>query len=111
MDEGRRSALKKICFTAAGVAGGIPLLGTIRAASKALPAQHAAATQTRQLAMVVDMANMTDEIAQACIEVCHREHNVPASTNTRVSSAACGWAGTGTRIGAGKRGWASRRST
>ena len=34
MDEGRRSALKKICFTAAGVAGGIPLLGTVRAASK-----------------------------------------------------------------------------
>jgi len=81
MDEGRRSALKKICYTAAGVAGGIPLLGTVRAASKTPAAQHAAAAQTKQLAMVVDMANMTDEIANACIEVCHREHNVPASTD------------------------------
>ncbi len=79
MDEGRRSALKKICFTAAGVAGGIPLLGTVRAASRTIAAQHAAAPQTKQLAMVVDMANMTDEIAHACIEICHREHNVPKS--------------------------------
>jgi Fe-S-cluster-containing dehydrogenase component len=81
MDEGRRSALKKICFTAAGVAGGIPLLGTVRAASKTAAAQHAVAAQTKQLAMVVDMANMTDGIAKACIEICHREHNVPASTD------------------------------
>jgi molybdopterin-containing oxidoreductase family iron-sulfur binding subunit len=87
MDEGRRSCLKKICYTAAGLAGGVPLLGTVRAASKSAAAQvvsHGAAqaaAQTSQLAMVVDMAAMTDEIARDCIEICHREHNVPSSDN------------------------------
>jgi len=75
MDESRRSALKKIGCAAAGL-GCLPLGGCIDFAHERTPEGG-----TRQLAMVVDIAGVDDDVANACIEACHHAHNVPASSH------------------------------
>ncbi len=75
MDESRRNALKTIGCAAAGL-GCLPLAGCIDFYPERTPEGG-----TRQLAMVVDIARVNDDVAHACIEACHREHNVPASSD------------------------------
>jgi Fe-S-cluster-containing dehydrogenase component len=75
MDKNRRDALKKIGCAAAGL-GCLPAAGCIDLSHERTPEGG-----TRQLAMVVDIARVNDEVAHACIEACHTAHNVPASDN------------------------------
>lgn len=79
MDKSRRSCLKKIGYTAAGLSCGIPLLDAIGSSQPAQAPATQAAPELGQMAMVIDVAGVTEEVANACIEVCHREHNVPTS--------------------------------
>lgn len=76
MDESRRDFLKKAGSVAIGLSGGLPLLR----AAFAGPESHAAtAASLRQWAMVIDVEKcLREEVRQACIEACHREHNVPS---------------------------------
>jgi Fe-S-cluster-containing dehydrogenase component len=77
MSEDRRTFLKEIGFAALGLGCGFPL---VRAASSAA-VQHGTdqgATSTSQWAMVIDLEKcLNEEVRAACIEACHREHNVP----------------------------------
>ena len=75
MDNSRRDALKKIGCAAAGL-GCLPLSGCIDLSHEPTPEGG-----PRQLAMVVDIARVNDDVAHACIEACHHGHNVPASDN------------------------------
>ena len=77
MDKSRRDALKKIGCAAAGL-GCLPMGGCIDFAHEPDPEGG-----TRQLAMVIDIARVNDDVAHACIEACHYQHNVPTSDNPR----------------------------
>lgn len=78
MDEERRSFLKKAGYTAMGLGCGFPLLD---AACSAVTEGHASdhdETPPTQWAMVVDVQKCLHEpVRRACMEACHREHNVP----------------------------------
>ena len=73
MDKSRRDALKKIGCAAAGL-GCLPITGCIDLSYEPEPQGG-----RRQLAMVIDIAKVDDDVAHACIEACHHAHNVPAS--------------------------------
>ncbi len=76
MDESRRKFLKGAGCAALGLGGGLPLLR----AAFAISAQHSAGTvqSSKQLAMIVDVQKcLREDVRRACIEACHREHNVP----------------------------------
>ena len=75
MDESRRSCLKKLGCAMAGVGCGLPL------GCSGFSHEKAPKGGTQQLAMVIDIERVTEDVAHACIEVCHRLHNVPASTD------------------------------
>lgn len=76
MDKNRRDFLKIAGCTALGLSGGFPLL---RGLASATDVSHGHQTpDSKQLAMVVDLEKCADErVRAACIEACHREHNVP----------------------------------
>jgi Fe-S-cluster-containing dehydrogenase component len=76
MDESRRRFLKELGFAAVGVGCGLPLLDPGRWLTRSA-ALRAAAPGT-QWAMVIDLEKcLRDDVRRACIEACHREHNVP----------------------------------
>ena len=75
MDKSRRSCLKKIGFAAAGLGCGLPLEGCLNFSPEKVPTGG-----PQQLAMVIDIARVNDDVAHACIEACHHAHNVPASS-------------------------------
>ena len=76
MDENRRSFLKRTGCAALGLGCGVPLLSAGCGAGK--KGSHHEADASSQLAMIVDVAKCRDEeVRRACIEACHREHNVP----------------------------------
>ena len=76
MGETRRSFLKQAGCAALGLSGGLPLLNAAFAAS-----DHGAghgAPSSKQWAMVIDIQKcLREEVRKACVEACHREHNVP----------------------------------
>jgi molybdopterin-containing oxidoreductase family iron-sulfur binding subunit len=75
MDENRRSFLKR-AGAAMGLGCGFPLLNAACGASRAATGHGAPAS--RQMALVVDIRKcLRSEVRRACIEACHREHNVP----------------------------------
>jgi Fe-S-cluster-containing dehydrogenase component len=81
MDNSRRDFLKKLGCAALGVGAGFPLLRAIAssAVSGAVVHEHAAGTTAKQLGMIVDIKKcLNEEIRRACIEACHRLHNVPS---------------------------------
>ena len=74
MEENRRSFLKKAGCTALGLGSGCPLLMTGCS-------EHGSGdtdVSPSQWAMVVDIEKcLRKEVRDACVEACHREHNVP----------------------------------
>jgi Fe-S-cluster-containing dehydrogenase component len=77
MDESRRDFLKKLGIAAIAVGGGgLPLFRHV--SSIASSGASAAATAGKQWGMVIDIRKCFDErVRRACVEACHREHNVP----------------------------------
>ena len=76
MDESRRRFLKEAGCAALGLGCGVPLLGTACRAS-GQDREHGTPS-SNQWAMVVDIEKCrSEEVRRACIEACHREHNVP----------------------------------
>jgi Fe-S-cluster-containing dehydrogenase component len=76
MDESRRNFLKGAGCAAIGLSGGFPLLRAAFGSSD--PHAAGAATSLRQWAMVIDVEKcLREDVRQACVEACHREHNVP----------------------------------
>ncbi len=72
MEENRRSFLKRAGYTALGVGCGLPLLGAGCDHAKAKPGS------VSQWAMIVDLEKCKiDTVSEACIEACHKAHNVP----------------------------------
>ena len=77
MDESRRSFLKRIGCTAAGVGCGFPLLRALASASEAPHGQKAAGS--KQWGMVIDVRKcLNEDLLSACTEACRTEHNLPA---------------------------------
>ena len=80
MAENRRSFLKKAGCAALGLGCGFPLL-TASCADPKRGAGHAGAP-TSQWGMIVDIKKcLREEVRSACVEACHREHNVPDIAN------------------------------
>jgi len=81
MDESRRTFLKKLGGAAAAGCG-LSLLG---AAGKAVEgSRQATAASAEQWGLVVDVQKcLREEVRSACIEACHREHNVPQMPNPK----------------------------
>jgi molybdopterin-containing oxidoreductase family iron-sulfur binding subunit len=78
MDESRRSFLKETGLAAVGVSCGFPLLAGACASSSAQEESHSTASTEDQWAMVIDVEKcLAEEVQQACIDACHRAHNVP----------------------------------
>ena len=76
MDESRRSFLKEAGLAALGVGCGFPLLGAACGTSGRQTA--GAASPSIQWGMVIDVEKcLSEEVRRACIEACHRVHNVP----------------------------------
>lgn len=76
MDEDRRSFLKQAGYTGLALGCGFPFLGTSCSASRRGPS--GAGRSSSQWAMVIDIQKcLREEVRRACIEACHREHNVP----------------------------------
>ncbi|MHC4143001.1 MAG: 4Fe-4S dicluster domain-containing protein [Planctomycetota bacterium] len=76
MDEDRRSFLKSAGRTAMGLSCGFPLLNAACSGPSQRTAHGDAASS--QWAMVVDVRKcLQDDVRRACIESCHRAHNVP----------------------------------
>ncbi len=79
MEETRLSFLKQATCGAVGLGCGFPLLGA--ACTRSASNQHGAADEGEtsiQWAMVVDIRKcLQEDVRSACIEACHREHNVP----------------------------------
>jgi len=74
MEENRRSFLKKAGVTALGLGGGGPLFMT---GCREHGSADADASPS-QWAMVVDIEKcLRNEVRDACVAACHREHNVP----------------------------------
>lgn len=58
------------------IGGGLPLLGAVAGALE--EGRGRPAGVSRQLAMVIDIPKcLNEKVRRACIEACHREHNVP----------------------------------
>ena len=76
MNDNRRNFLKRIGYAAAGAWCALPLLGAVRSATQG-DAKDASPTG-KQLGLVIDIRRcLREEIRAACVEACHREHNVP----------------------------------
>jgi len=76
MEENRRSFLKKAGCTALGLGCGFPLLSA--ACSELKEGSAHAAASSSQWGMIVDIRKcLRDDVRKACVEACHREHNVP----------------------------------
>jgi Fe-S-cluster-containing dehydrogenase component len=76
MDESRRRFLKELGRSALGVGCGLPLLEAACAAGAQVAEDDAAPGS--QWAMVVDTEKcLRDDVREACIAACDREHNVP----------------------------------
>jgi molybdopterin-containing oxidoreductase family iron-sulfur binding subunit len=76
MSENRRSFLKRAGGAAMGLGGGFPLLSAACGSSRAASGHEAPAE--KQLALVVDIKKcLRSEVRRACIDACHRAHNVP----------------------------------
>jgi molybdopterin-containing oxidoreductase family iron-sulfur binding subunit len=79
----RRNFLKVAGLSTLMAAGGkaaVDVLapGDLEASMKSTPL-----TKGKRWAMVIDMRYMDDEIMDACVAACHREHNVPDVGNTK----------------------------
>ena len=80
MDENRRSFLKKAGCTALGLGCGFPLL-TAACTDLTRGSTHKAASSS-QWGLIVDIRKcLQEDVRKACVEACHREHNVPAIAN------------------------------
>jgi Fe-S-cluster-containing dehydrogenase component len=79
MDESRRRFVKELGLGALGVGAALPLLeGARLAVAQGAGAGPAPAAPASQWAMVVDVEKcLRESVQRACIEACHREHNVP----------------------------------
>jgi Fe-S-cluster-containing dehydrogenase component len=76
MDESRRNFLKGAGCAALGLSCGFPLLRAALGASE--PHAGGAAASLRQWGMVIDVQKcLRDDVRQACIAACNREHNIP----------------------------------
>ncbi|NIM52681.1 MAG: 4Fe-4S dicluster domain-containing protein [Gemmatimonadales bacterium] len=76
MGEDRRSFLKELGWAAVGLGAGFPLLEAACSAAEGNQVDEPSASS--QLAMVVDIHKCRlEEVRRACVEACHREHNVP----------------------------------
>ncbi len=76
MGECRRTFLKRAGLLAWGAGCGLPLLGGAAGAVK--EALDAGAPSAKQWGLVVDLEKCrSEEVRLACVEACHREHNVP----------------------------------
>jgi len=76
MEETRRSFLRKAACGGVGLSCGFPLLGAACSASK--HNGDGEGSSSTQWAMVVDIRKcLQEDVHRACIEACHREHNVP----------------------------------
>ena len=81
MSVDRRNFLKLAGIsTVLGVAGRGPLAA---AAAGPDPARYEAPLTARRWAMVIDLRKWSEEDSRACIEACHREHNVPAFASAK----------------------------
>ncbi|MEW6203041.1 MAG: sulfate reduction electron transfer complex DsrMKJOP subunit DsrO [bacterium] len=68
MNKSRREFLKKVGFLSAGLGIGVPLVGR----------GYLTAPASKQWGMVIDIQKcLNKDVIHACIEACHREHNVP----------------------------------
>jgi len=80
MDRSRRRFLKRTSYAALGF-GGLPLLAAAGRALESVSEESVSeepAAQGRQWALVIDLRKCRKpEVRRACIEACHREHNVP----------------------------------
>ena len=75
MDETRRGFLKKAGYAGLGLGYGFPVCSALRASGEG-PGE--AGSTPSQWAMVIDIKKcLQEEVRRACIEACHREHNVP----------------------------------
>ncbi len=79
----RRNFLKVAGLSTLMAAGGkaaVDVLapGDLEASMKSVPL-----TEGKRWAMVIDMRRIDDKIMEACIDACHREHNVPDVGNTK----------------------------
>jgi [DsrC]-trisulfide reductase subunit O len=80
MAETRRGFLKQLGLTTLGAGVAIPLLEALRPGARAAAAVPAGAAVKagRQWGMVVDVEKLLrDDVRRACVDACHREHNVP----------------------------------
>jgi len=76
----RRDFLKIGGISSVGAVG-LPLLGAAVKAMGGGPGSEA--TTSKQLAMVIDIRKCQDDaVRRACVEACHREHNVPEISNS-----------------------------
>ncbi|MHC5040023.1 MAG: sulfate reduction electron transfer complex DsrMKJOP subunit DsrO [Planctomycetota bacterium] len=76
MEESRRRFLRRMGYATAGAVGFFPLLRALGSGGRE------AAAGTKQMGMVVDVRKCLDEkVRRACIDACHREHNVPTVPN------------------------------
>ena len=79
MANNRRDFLKKSCFGLLGLGAGFPLLRTVVSPSAASEPGHGTGTAvSKQWGMVIDIKKcLNEQVRQACIEACNREHNIP----------------------------------
>ena len=76
MEESRRSFFKRVGCAAAGMGCSFPLLRTLVSAHEGGHGQGV--TGPAQLGMVIDVRKcFTEGLADACMEACRREHNLP----------------------------------
>jgi Fe-S-cluster-containing dehydrogenase component len=79
MDETRRDFLKKAGYAGLGLGCGLPLCSTLRASGES-PAETG--SYKKQWAMVIDIKKcLQEDVRRACVEACHRAHNVPEIPN------------------------------
>jgi molybdopterin-containing oxidoreductase family iron-sulfur binding subunit len=81
MDDGRRDFLKTLGLAALAMGGGFSLLRNVETAGAS---GTAAKATSKQWGMIVDINKCFDEsVRRACIDACHREHNVPTIDNRK----------------------------